>query len=265
MPTSGPLDFLPLWGLFLATLVLARLAVEAGHQLGQYRRRRSAEEKEAPVGAMIAATLGLLGLILAFTFGLAASRFDARRQIVVEEANSIGTTYLRAGLLPDGSAGNFRKLLVMYVDERLEAVRTGNIDRGLRRTDELHKSLWKEAEAVGQKHPNSIVVGLFIQSLNETIDVHSKRVLVGLQSRLPGILWGTLYLIALSTMAGVGYQEGLSQSRRSLAIIVLVVTFTAVLTLVADLDRPGEGLLRVSQQAMIDLRNLMSTYPESTP
>jgi hypothetical protein len=265
MPTSGLLDFLPLWALFLVTLALTRLAVEAGYQLGQYRRRRSADEKEAPVGAMVGATLGVLGLILAFTFGLAASRFDARRQMVVEEANAIGTTYLRTGLLPEGNARNIRALLAMYVDERLDAVRTGDIERLLRRTDELQTSLWKEAEAVGQKHPNSIMVGLFIQSLNETIDVHAKRVLVGLQSRLPGILWATLYLIALLTMAGVGYQEGLSQSRRSLAIVVLVVTFTAVLTLVADLDRPREGLMTVSQQALIDLRNTMKNNPESTP
>jgi hypothetical protein len=186
MLMSGLLDALPLWGLFVATVGVVLLSIEAGYLLGKYRRRRSEEEKEGPVGAIVAATLGLLGFILAFTFGLAASRFDARRQIVVEEANAIGTTYLRARLLPHGHEVKIRMLLREYVDVRLEVVQTGNTEQVLRRSDELHRELWKEAEAIGQKHPDSIVVGLFIQSLNETIDVHSKRVLVALQSRLPG-------------------------------------------------------------------------------
>src|SRR4051812_10427232 len=98
----GPLDALPLWALFAATIVVVLLSIEAGHRLGQFRRRHSEDEKEAPVGAIVGATLALLGFVLAFTFGVAASRFDARRQIVVEEANAVGTTFLRAGLLPDG-------------------------------------------------------------------------------------------------------------------------------------------------------------------
>lgn len=261
MPNSGLIDALPLWGLFGATVVVVLLSIEGGYRLGQFRRRRSEDEKEAPVGAIVGATLGLLGLILAFTFGLAASRFDSRREIVVEEANAIGTTYLRAGLLPNNRGVRIRKLLGEYVDARLEVVQTGNIEQVLRQSDELHRQLWKEAEAVGLKHPDSIVVGLFIQSLNETIDVHAKRVLVGLQNRLPGALWATLYLVTMLTMAGVGYHEGLSNSRRSLAILVLVLAFSAILTLVADLDRPKEGLFTVSQQAMSDLRKMMNDAP----
>jgi hypothetical protein len=258
MSNSGPMDALPLWGLFAATVAVVLLSIEAGYRLGQFRHRRAEDEKEAPVGAIVAATLGLLGFILAFTFGLAASRFDARKQIVVEEANAIGTTYLRAGLLPDGRGVKIRKLLSEYVDGRLEAVKSGNVEQVLRRSDELHRDLWKEAEAVGQQHSNSIVVGLFIQSLNETIDIHAKRILVSIQSRIPGVLWGTLYLVTILTMAGVGYYGALTNSRRSLALVVLVSAFSAILTLVADLDRPREGLLQVSQQAMIDLRGMMN-------
>jgi hypothetical protein len=129
MPMSGPLDALPLWGLFGATIAIVLLSIEGGRCLGLHRRRRSEEEKEGPVGAIVAATLGLLGLVLAFTFGLAASRFDARRQIVVEEANAIGTTYLRAGLLPIDRGAKTRMLLSEYVDARLEAAETGDIER----------------------------------------------------------------------------------------------------------------------------------------
>lgn len=253
------MDHLPLWGFFGVTIVFGLLAIEAGYRLGRYRGRWLEDEKEAPVGAIVGATLGLLAFVLAFTFGLAASRFDAKRQIVVEEANAIGTAFLRAGLLPDDSGEKVRKLLVEYVDERLDFVQTGNIEHLLSRSEELHYELWKEAEAVGKKEPPSIVVGIFIQSLNEVIDLHSKRVFVATQNRLPGILWSTLYLVTALTMAGVGYHEGLSQSRRSLAVLLLVSAFSIILTLVADLDRPQEGFLRVSQQAMIDVQKMMNS------
>jgi hypothetical protein len=85
-----------------------------------------------------------------------------------------------------------RKLLREYVDARSEAVETGNIDKLLQRSDGLQRELWKEAETVGHEHPTSIVVGLFIQSLNETIDVHAKRLHVAVRSRIPGDLWATL-------------------------------------------------------------------------
>jgi hypothetical protein len=261
MPNSGPLDAIPLWGLFGATVVIVLVSIEGGYRLGKYRRRRTEDEKEGPVGAIVAATLGLLGFILAFTFGMAAARFDARRQIVVEEANAIGTTYLRAGLLPSGRSVKVRKLLREYVDTRLEAAETGDIEKVLRRSDELHRELWKETEAVGQEQPNSIVVGLFIQSLNEMIDIHAKRILVAIQSRIPAVIWGALYLVTILTMAGVGYHGGLTKSRRSLATVVLVTVFSAIMFLVADLDRPHEGLVIVSQQAMIDLQNMMKNAP----
>src|SRR5512135_1488179 len=96
-----PLDYLPLWGVFAATVVVVLVAVEVGFLLGSRRRRRSEEALKAPVGELVAAMLGLLALLLAFTFSLAASRFDTRRSLVLDEANAIGTTWLRAGLLAE--------------------------------------------------------------------------------------------------------------------------------------------------------------------
>src|SRR3569832_2062566 len=110
MDFSGPLDFMPLWLLLVTTIVFVCLAVEAGYRLGKYRRAHS-PEKDAPVGAMVAAMLGLLAFMLAFTFGLAASRFDERRHTILNDANAIGTTYLRAGLLPEPHRAEIRALL----------------------------------------------------------------------------------------------------------------------------------------------------------
>src|SRR5262245_20675412 len=158
MPTTGPLDVLPLWALFIVILLVVLLSVECGYRLGKYRRRQREQEKEAPVGTIVGATLGLLAFILAFTFGLAASRFDTRRQVLLDEANAIGTTYLRAAMLPERRE-EIRTLLKDYVDVRLNAVLPGNIAEGMSRSQNIQDQLWAQAIAVAEKNPNSIVVG----------------------------------------------------------------------------------------------------------
>ena len=258
MHDGGPLDLLPIWGVFLATVAVVLLAVEGGFRLGQYRRRRSEQEDRPPVGEMVAATLALLAFLLAFTFGLAASRFDVRRGLVIDEANVIGTTYLRAGLLPEPHRSDVRSLLREYVDVRLEAVQPGKLSRSIGRSEELHARLWAHAVAVGEKNPGSIVVGLFIASLNEVIDLHAKRLALGVRNRIPGTIWAALYFVAIIGTSVMGYHAGLAGSGRSLALLALVLAFSAVVTLIADLDRPQEGLLRVSQQTMIDLQKTLA-------
>jgi len=257
MQSGGALDVLPLWALYIAILLLVLLSVEGGYRLGKYRRSRSEEEKDAPVGVMVAATLGLLAFLLAFTFGLAASRFDTRRLVLLDEANAIGTTYLRAAMLPDRRE-DIRALLREYVDTRLEAVQSGNVTAGVRRSAQLQDQLWAQAVAVGETHPTSIVVGLFIQSLNEVIDIHTKRVTGGQLSRIPSAIWGALFAVAVLSLGAMGYQAGLARTSRSLAELAVAFAFAAVIGLIADLDRPQDGILTVSQQALLALRQSMT-------
>ena len=242
---------------FGVTLLLVLLSVEIGYRFGRYRHKVSSREKDAPVGAMVGSTLGLLAFLLAFTFGLAATRFDARRAVVLDEANAIGTTYLRAAMLPESRA-EIRALLRDYVDVRLEIVKTRQVAVGVRRSEELQGQLWSRTVSLGEKHPGSIVVGLFIQSLNEVIDLHAKRLAVALRSRIPGVIWAGLYGVAALALGGIGYQTGLAGNRRSMEIVVVAIAFSLVIWLIADLDRPGEGFLTVSQQAMLDLRSSMT-------
>jgi hypothetical protein len=257
MKTDAPIDVLPLWALFVSILIVVLLSVECGYRLGRYRRSRHEEEKEAPLGTMVGATLGLLAFFLAFTFGLAATRFDTRRQLLLDEANAIGTTYLRAGMLPE-QGQQVRDLLREYVTARLEAVQPGKLAEGIRRSEDIQQKVWTEAETVGQKNPNSIVVGLFVQSLNQMIDLHAARMQVTLRSRIPGAIWLGLFAVAALSLATMGYHAGLSGTRRSLAILAVAVTFSVVIELIADLDRPQEGVLRVSQQALLDVQRSMN-------
>jgi hypothetical protein len=257
MQNNELLDPLPLWGLFIVILFIALLSVESGYRIGRHRRNRHKEEKEAPVGTMVGASLGLLAFILAFTFGMAAERFETRRQVVLDEANAIGTTYLRAEMLPERGE-QIRALLRDYVDTRLEAVRSGNIAEAVRQSENIQSQLWTDAVGVGEKNPNSIVVGLFVQSLNEMIDLHAKRLQAGLRSRIPGAIWVGLLAVAVLSLAAMGYLEGLPGSRRSLAVFAVAVAFSVVIELIADLDRPRGGVLRVSQQPLLDLQRSMN-------
>jgi hypothetical protein len=215
------------------------------------------DEREQPVGAMVASILGLVALVIGFTFSFAASRFDARRLTVLEEANAIGTCYLRARLLPEPERSEIARLLREYVDIRIAAVVDQKPDEAITRSEALQELLWNQATSAAEKNSNSIITGVFIQSLNNVIDVHAKRVLVGVQSRIPLVIWIGLFALSMLGTASVGYQAALTTTRRSPAMVGLVLAFTIVLMLIADLDRGQEGLLRVSQRSMLDLQRSM--------
>jgi hypothetical protein len=258
-----PLDVFPLWGLFLITAGLLWLLMEFGYRFGKWRHANIPGERDQPVGAMVASILGLVALVIGFTFSLAASRFDARRLTVLEEANAIGTCYLRARLLPEPERAEVARLLHEYVDIRVRAVQEGKPDEAITRSEALHELLWTQAASAADKNQGSIIIGVFIQSLNNVIDVHAKRVLVGLYSRIPLVIWAGLYGLSILGMAAVGYQAALTTTRRSPAMLGLVLAFTVVLMLIADLDRGQEGLLRVSQRSMLDLQRTLQPVSQN--
>jgi hypothetical protein len=139
MQGEAPLDLLPLWALLAIVLLIVLVSAKCGYRLGR-RVVRPEDEKDAPLGEMVGATLALRAFLLAFTFGLSASRYDTRRQLLLDEANAIGTTYLRAALLPEG-AGDVRSLLRQHVDLRLEAARAHDLALNLRRAEAVQQPL----------------------------------------------------------------------------------------------------------------------------
>lgn len=252
---------LPLTAIFLVSLLLALILIEAGYRVGLYVHRRPDQEQAAPVGGMVAAVLALLAFLMAFTFGFAANVFQTKRQVLLEEANAIGTTYLRADLLTESHRGTVRDLLREYVDVRLEVARTGDVEAAMARSEELHAKLWAEAMAGAAEQPNSPMVGLFIQSLNEVIDLHATRLQVAVRSRIPVSIWMALFVVAAMGLGSMGYQAGLSGSSRSIAVVAVAFAFSVVVWLITDLDRTREGLLRISQHAMVDLQRSIAAPP----
>ena len=181
---------------------------------------------------------------------------------MVTEANAIGTTYLRAGYLDEPDRTDIRQFLREYVDIRLEAAADpGKLAYALTRSEEIHTEMWNRAEAIAKANPNSDMAAIFIESLNQVIDLHSERA-VAIFNRIPINIWLAIFFIALLTVAMVGFQNGVAGSRNTIVQLVMILVFAAVILLIVDLDRPQEGLLRVSQQAFIDLqRQLNSSIP----
>jgi hypothetical protein len=263
MPSVSWFDRIPLWGVLAGTIALIFASFEAARRWTMRRRTDDLAHLEGPSASMSGAALGLLAFMLAFTFGMAGARFERRRDVLLEEANAIGTAYLRAELLPAAQTAIVRKLLREYVDLRIAAPGLGmdGLRKAIERSEQIHGLLWREAVASAQANPGSIPTGLFIQSLNELIDLHSKRLTASLRSRIPGVIWAALYILTILSMAMLGYQAGLFHTRLSVGTLILAAAFSAVLCLIADLERPQEGLLRVGQQALIDARAGMKEAP----
>jgi hypothetical protein len=263
-PSAEPLDAIALPVLLAAIIACLLLAIETGYRIGAWRHKRRPDERDAPVGAMVGSILGLLALVLGFTFSLAASRFDARRQAVLAEANAIERAYYQARLVKEPQSAEAIKLLEQYIALRLQAVRSNKPDELLSASEAVHQQLWRQVEGVAAGDPNSAVTELFIESVNDVIEGHATRVVAGLRSRIPIVIWAGLFALVTVSMAAVGYQAGLSGTRRSPAMPSLVLAFSLVLLLIADLDRGHEGLLRVSQQSLIDLQSRMTSHsPEN--
>jgi hypothetical protein len=241
------LDVFPIWGVGLFTLLLSLLSFEIGRRIA----RRAGRDEDASLGTMVGAGLGLLAFFLAFTFGIAASQFEKRRSLLLEEANAIGTAYLRTDLVSEPARSDVRRLLREYTEVRIKGAETGRIEAAIDRSVELQELFWAQAAAAGSSDPHSIAAGLLIESLNEVIDLHQMRVTIG-RMRIPGRVWDVLFLLMVTSMLAMGYHSGGKDTSRSPVVLLLVAAFSIVIFIIADLDRPLEGSLRVSQQALID-------------
>jgi hypothetical protein len=254
------LDPIPLAVLALATVVVVLIALELGFRAGQWRRDRTGSEHDGTLGGVVAATLGLLAFLLAFTFDMAAKRFEERQNVLLEEVNALDGAYLRSDLVEEPHRSAIRDILQKYVAVRIEEAKTHNLTQDVERPEEMQRELWNHVVALGRAEPSSEMKALFVESINGVTEAYTKRLDL-VRHRIPVTIWLALYLMMIAAMASVGYQSGVSGPRRSPAILALALTFCVAIALIADLDRPLQGLLRVSQQAMVDLQHKMATSP----
>lgn len=280
MYNTTALDFLPLWGVFIATTLLIVLAIETGFWLGKRKAAALNSNENTHVGGAVAATMGLLAFMLAFTFSSGASRWDTRKELLLEESNAIGTAFLRADLLPEPHRSRSRQLLADYVDEHLAVSEMRNQLTGRNITIQMseliaryssegkryHEKLWQEAVAAAALQPTPITA-LYVAAVNDLIDLLQARVTVTVQQRMPVIFWFMLFVLAVLAMGLAGYDAGVSRSARSYMAVVVAMAFSAVIVLVIALDRPQTSAIRQLPMLEIqaDMRATMGTEKSQPP
>lgn len=236
-------------GLFLGLFMALELGFRAG--------RRAVREREAPssaqLGAIQGATLGLLGLLLGFSFAGAAGRFMDRQHLIVREANAIGTAYLRADLLPPEHAAEVRAALEQYVTHRLEV--SARLILGLQREDRaaiagFHDRLWHGA-ASGVRDAPALMVAV-LNPVNEVIDLHGERIAAS-RRHLPGLVLGLLLVCSVLAVGAIGYGCGTSNRRCIPMTGALTVLIAITLWTIIDLDYPRAGLIRLSDRPLAEL------------
>lgn len=243
-------------GLFFCML----LAMEIGFRSGQ-RKKMIAPEAIRQANSVLASMLGLLALLLAFTFSAALQRYEDRSQTVVTEANAIGTTYLRAQLLPGRMTDEVQALLRQYIDVRIREGRVDDTEPALHESlltqaKLLEEQLWGHAARAAKLDPNPVTSGLFIQSLNELIDTSSTRN-AALNRHVPEFVLLLMFATIVLTTATLGYASGIAGHRVTLAAFVMVMLIALFVYLILDLDSPRRGVIQVSHESMLSLEQVI--------
>jgi hypothetical protein len=232
-------------------------------------RQRSEDEKEAPVSAAAAAILGLSAFMLTFAFGVVWNRYDSKRALVREDAVAIRTAWQRSDFLPESQRAEAAEMFRRYLELRIVFAQGSSLDDEtlqsvLTDTQVLQERLWNMAVDNARNDPSSTVAPLYVVALNTMNGVNAMRIAIGIQARVPGEIWLALYCITIFGMLSVGYRTSIADSKRSAVVWpVLALSFGLAFAAIASLDRPDSGFVRVSQQPLIDLQNVMlATSPE---
>jgi hypothetical protein len=251
------LDSFSVLGKFLTTAVVSVLSLKMGFRLGRTGERPT-REQEAHVRTMTGAAVGLLTFMLVFTFWIASSHFNQAREVVLDEAGVIGTTYMRADLLPEPYRTEIRNLLREYVDVRLAGIQSGNIDQASSREEEIRRRIWSQTIAARKETGNPIFDEFLRRSLSKFIALHTRWVGVQKEFNIATVVWVVLYVIIALTMISIGFHSGMTNMGKAPVIPVFVLLLSTLMFLIADLDTPQVGALRVNHWSLIELRNSMN-------
>jgi hypothetical protein len=255
-----------LYNYSLLTISLVGLAaILAAIEIGRWLGVHIGDQDDDNVSTLEAAAIGLLALMVGFTFAMSLSRFEARRDAILAEANAIGTTALRARLLPEPHRKEVLELLRNYVKVRLELTQhpttRADLAAAIEKSNVLQEELWQQAEAMLAIDKDVVPTGLFIQTLNEMIDDQAKR-LAALRNRVPNVVQLALFAVAIIASGFAGYATGVNKRRSRFPVYVMGLLVGGVILLILDLDRPGAGFIEVSQQPMIDTASSIAGFSD---
>jgi hypothetical protein len=244
---------------FVISLALLLLGALLGCWLGG----RATVRGGTATGTIAGGIMGMLALIMGFTFSMALSRYDARRDAVLQEATAIGTAALRARLLPAPLSADCLILLSEYIQIRLDVAKripsSDEMDAALVRSTAIQEELWQRAGEVVLNNNAMVPTGLYITALNEMIDDQERR-LIAIQNRVPAVVIFGVYGIGLIAVSFVGYTVGLEKQSSRLQVCVLSLVIALVLLLIMDLNSPDTGYMRVNQQPLLDAAASLDGY-----
>jgi uncharacterized membrane protein YhaH (DUF805 family) len=247
------------WGVFLFVLSVLVAAAEIGFKSGLRFSYKSDEKSRSLLGSFQASVLGLLALLLGFSFSMAVDRYDQRRDLVVAEANTIGTTYLRAAFLPDKEQQAIQNLLRQYVRNRLEFYEAGTDDAQIEKAEQqgadIQQALWAHTLNAGKLY-NTPLMATFVNAINEVIDLDTER-LAAMSNHVPAPVWMLLVFVAFCGVGMTGYDAGASGKRMWFSQMLLPLLITTVITILVDLDSPRQGLVVINQQSLIEMERTL--------
>lgn len=230
---------------------------EFGFHAGKFVQTRTDSEVKVLTGSIQASVLGLLALLLGFTFSMSMQRFDNRSMALIDEANAIGTAVLRVQLLPDKYKADATQLFKQYIESRvaigqLDLTRHSERKKYNQHIIDLQNKLWSLAILAANDDPRPVTSGAFIQSLNDVIDKQGKRNAL-LQMHVPEVVLILLFIVFISSGGILGYSGGISGKRVLAPIILVSLLITLIVFIIIDLDRPKRGLIQVNQGVMSEL------------
>lgn len=250
------------WELALILLAIVFGTTMLGLVLGRYLRNRSDHLRE-PIGVLQGALLGLVGLVLAFGLALAVGRYESRRAAVVDDANAIGTTYLRAQTLAEPIRTRSLQLLTRYTDTSIRLSRsvptTAKARQAVADGDKLQRQLWRLAGQALADAPIASAPRLYVETLNEMIDMQTVRV-AALNNRVPGAVLAVEVTFAAVALGLLAFYLAIL-GRGVLPVLIAAGLICLLLWVTFDLDRPTRGLIRIPATPLTSLRASMELPP----
>jgi hypothetical protein len=251
------------------TVILFLLIIalnEVGFRIGRYVQLSDDSEVKALTGSIQGSILGLLALLLGFTFSMSMQRFDSRSEALINEANTIGTASLRVQLLPEQFQDQAAALLARYVDKRIAI---GKIDlshpverdRYNKEIAKLQGELWALAVAATNADPRPVTSGAFVNALNDMIDSQGKRNALQ-QMQVPEVVLLLLFTVFIASGGMLGYSSGLSGQRVVAPTVMVAFLIALIVFIIIDLDRPKRGIIQVDQSSLLALQLGVEKSPE---
>lgn len=254
------------WLVIGLTFILLLVSYIIGYSIGKKIKSKRPSNHLSSVSALLAGLMALLGILLAFSFSLSSSRFDQRKQLIVDESLNIGTAYFRLGLLDDSSVTKeVRNLLKKYLDYRIKYYESGAseelMNKQMESAENLQVLVWMKTAEIGKTSPN-INTSLISQSLNSMIDV-TGSISGSMRNHVPHLIFLMLIAVSAFTIFTMGYSHGLALDNNIWFSIGINIIICSILLLIIDMDTPFIGPIKVDIYSLVDLKREIEKFDPS--